>query len=169
MPTHDRVGLHDDQGRSPIPPRLGEQDPKQSIARTKVRTPDRASENPQLLTQRHVLERDGPVTTTEQPERSKQNDKRCHHGENQPVGLAMGFGEPQPADQGAGRCEPCASQPVTLAPTSRGDRVFSEDAPLSMVLSDPRASGPGRGHRLELYEAERPAIIHTTCDLLKGG
>jgi hypothetical protein len=74
MPTHDRVGLHDDQGRSPIRPRLGEQDPKQSIACAELRTPDRAPENRQLLTQRHVLERDGSVSTTEQPERSKQHD-----------------------------------------------------------------------------------------------
>ncbi len=76
MPTNDRVGLHDDQCRSPIPPRLRQQDPKQSIARAEVRTPDRAPENRKLLTQRHVLERDGSVSTTEQPERSKQNDKR---------------------------------------------------------------------------------------------
>ena len=73
MPTHDRVGLHEDQGRSPILPRLGEQDPKQSIACAERRTPDRAPENRQLLTQRHVFERDGSVSTTEQPECSKQN------------------------------------------------------------------------------------------------
>ena len=77
MPTHDSVGLHDDQGRSPILPRLGEQDPKQSISCAKVRAPDRAPENRQLLTQRHVLERDGAVSTTEQSDRSKQHDKRC--------------------------------------------------------------------------------------------
>ena len=79
MPTHDSVGLHDDQGRSPILPRLGEQDPKQSIACAELRTPDRAPENRQLLTQRHVLERDGSVSTTEQPECSKENDKRGQH------------------------------------------------------------------------------------------
>ena len=52
----DRVGLHDDQGRSPIRPRLGDQDPKQSIACAELRPPDRAPENRQLLTQRDVLE-----------------------------------------------------------------------------------------------------------------
>jgi hypothetical protein len=79
MPAHDRVGLHDDHGRSPILPRLGEQDPKQSIGRAELRTPNRAPENRQLLTQRHVLERDGSVSTTDQPERSEQNDKRGQH------------------------------------------------------------------------------------------
>jgi hypothetical protein len=38
-----------------------------------------APENRQLLTQRHVLERDGSVSTTEQPERSEQNDQRGQH------------------------------------------------------------------------------------------
>src|SRR5258708_4315040 len=79
MPTHDRVGLHDDQSRSPFPPRLGEQNPKQSIARTEVRTPDRAPQDGYLLTQRQVLERDSSVSTTEQPQRSKQYDKRGQH------------------------------------------------------------------------------------------
>jgi hypothetical protein len=103
MPTHDSVGLHDDQGRSLILPRLGEQDPKQSIARAEVRTPDRAPENRQLLTQRHVLERDGSVSTTEQPERSKQNDKRSQHALScRPIDLRInrrgwrsGSGDPQ--------------------------------------------------------------------------
>jgi hypothetical protein len=79
MPPHDRVGLHGHQGRSAIRPYLGEQDPKQSITCTELRTSDRAPENRQLLTQRHVLERDGSVSTTEQPERSKQHDKRGQH------------------------------------------------------------------------------------------
>jgi hypothetical protein len=101
MPTNDRVGLHDDQGRSPIRPRLGEQDPEQSIARAELRTPDRAPENRQLVTQCHVLERDGSVSTTEQPERSKQHDKRGQHALScRPIDLRIklagrsSFGEP---------------------------------------------------------------------------
>jgi hypothetical protein len=104
MPTHDRVGLHDDQGSSPTLPRLGEQDPEQSIARAEVGTPDPAAENRQLLTQRQVLERDGSVSTTKQPERSKQNDKRRQHALScRPIDLRInrrgwrsGSGEPQP-------------------------------------------------------------------------
>src|SRR5580704_1533778 len=79
MPTHDRVGLHDVQGGSPIPPRLSEQHPKEPVPRAELRTPDRAPEDGQLLTQRQVLERYGSVSTTEQPERSKQYDKRGQH------------------------------------------------------------------------------------------
>jgi hypothetical protein len=79
MPSHDCVRLHDDQGRAPLLPRFGEQHPKQSIARAEWRTPDRAPEDGQLLTQRHVLERDGSVSATDQPERSEQDDKRDQH------------------------------------------------------------------------------------------
>jgi hypothetical protein len=68
-----------------------------------VRTFDRALENGQLLTQRHVLERDGSVTTTEQSERSKQNDNRGQHALScRPIDPRInrwswrsGFGEPQ--------------------------------------------------------------------------
>ena len=58
---------------------VGEPGPKTSIACAELRTPDRAPENGQLMTQRHVLERDGSVSTTEQPERSKQHDTRGQH------------------------------------------------------------------------------------------
>src|SRR5437867_396274 len=79
MPPHDRVGLHDDQGRSPILPRLGEQHPKQSISAVEEGTRGVTFEHRQLLTERQVLERDGSVSTTEQPERSKQTNKLSQH------------------------------------------------------------------------------------------
>src|SRR6266852_6795168 len=79
MPAHDRVRLHDDQDRAPISPRLGEEHPKQSISRAELRTPDCAPKDGQLLTQRQVLERDGPVSATDQPERSEQYDNRSQH------------------------------------------------------------------------------------------
>jgi hypothetical protein len=82
-------------------PRLPLPDPKQSIARAEVRTPDRALENGQLLTQRHVLERHGSVSTTEQHERSKHNDKArpastilsSNRSEHQPAGWRSGSGD----------------------------------------------------------------------------
>ena len=83
VPSDHGIGPHDDQGRSPILPRLGEQDPKQSIACAEVRTPDRAPKNRQLLTQRHVRERDGSVFTL-----------RANRSENQPAGLAIKFWRP---------------------------------------------------------------------------
>ncbi len=76
MPAHDRVRLHDDQGRAPISPRLGEPHPKQSISRAELRTLDRAPTDGQRLTQRQVLEHHGSVSATDQPERSEQYHKR---------------------------------------------------------------------------------------------
>ena len=79
MPAHDRVRLHDDQGRAPLSPGLREEHPKQSISRAELRTPDGAPKDGQLLTQRQVLERHGPVSATEQPERSELYDNRSLH------------------------------------------------------------------------------------------
>jgi hypothetical protein len=70
------VRLHDDQGRAPISPRFGEQRPKQSIFRAQSRTSDRAPKDGQLLTQRQVLEHDGSVSATDQPEGPEQYDQR---------------------------------------------------------------------------------------------
>jgi hypothetical protein len=44
-----------------------------------VAAPDCAPKGGQLLTQRHVLECGGPVSATDQPERSKQHDNRSQH------------------------------------------------------------------------------------------
>ena len=79
MPSQDRVRLHNDQGRAPIAPRLGEQHPKQSVALAELRTLDGSSQDRQLLTEGHVLKRDGAVSVTDQPERSEQYDKRGQH------------------------------------------------------------------------------------------
>jgi hypothetical protein len=79
MPAPDRVRLHDDQGRAPISPRLGDEHLKQSISRAELRTRDCAPKDGQLLTQRQVLEHDAPVTATDQPERSEPYDNRSQH------------------------------------------------------------------------------------------
>ena len=55
MPAHDGVRPHDDQCGAPIPPRVGEQDPRQSISGPELWTLGSASEHRQLLTQREVL------------------------------------------------------------------------------------------------------------------
>ena len=62
MPAHDGVRPHDDQGRAPIPPGVGEQHPKQSISRAEWGPRDRALEHRQLLTERQVLKRDRAVS-----------------------------------------------------------------------------------------------------------
>ena len=68
MPSYDSVRVHDDQGRAPIPPRVGEQSPEPSISVAELGTLDGAPEHGQLLTKRQVLERDLSVSTADQPE-----------------------------------------------------------------------------------------------------
>jgi hypothetical protein len=79
VPAHDRVRLHDDQGGAPISPRVGEQDPEQSISVAEWGTPGGTPEHRQLLTEREVLKRHGSVSTAEQREGSEQDDKRSQH------------------------------------------------------------------------------------------
>jgi hypothetical protein len=79
MPTHHGVRLYHDQSRAPLRPRLRDQHPEEPISRTELRTPDRAPEDGQLLTQRHIFERDRPVSATDQPERSEHDEKHGKH------------------------------------------------------------------------------------------
>lgn len=79
VPPHHGVGLHDDQGGAPLPPPLGEEDPKESVPLAELGALDRASQRGQLLTEREVLERDCPVSAAEQSDRSKEDDQRRQH------------------------------------------------------------------------------------------
>src|SRR5438094_9219586 len=60
MPAHDRVWLDDEQGAAPLPPGLGEHDPKESVTRPKMLAFCAARQRVHLLTQREDLERYGP-------------------------------------------------------------------------------------------------------------
>src|SRR5262245_17683106 len=79
MPAHDGVGLHDEQGAPPVPPGFREQNPKESITRSKLRAFCSARERGHLLTEREVLECDGAVSAANQSDRSENNDQRCQH------------------------------------------------------------------------------------------
>ena len=79
MPTDHRLGLHNDQGRTPVPPGVSELHPKQSISRTEWRTLDRALEHRQLLTEGQVLKRDRAVSATDQRQGTEYDKKRGQH------------------------------------------------------------------------------------------
>ena len=68
LPADDRVRLHNDQSGAPISPRVGEQDPEESISVAEWGTLGGTSEHRKLLTERKVLKRNGPVSTAEQRE-----------------------------------------------------------------------------------------------------
>ena len=56
MPSHHGIGLDEHERRTPVPPRLGQYEPKQSIARAELRMADRAFQRVELLAQGEVLE-----------------------------------------------------------------------------------------------------------------
>jgi len=74
VPPHHGVGLDDDQGGAPLPPRLAEEDPKESVPRVEFWSLDRTRQRGQLLTEREILERDRPVSAADQSDRSEEYD-----------------------------------------------------------------------------------------------
>ena len=79
VPPHDRLGPHDEHGGAPLAPRLGEEDPKESVPRAEPWARTRAPQGGHLLTEREILERDGPVSAADQSDRSKEHDQCRQH------------------------------------------------------------------------------------------
>jgi putative salt-induced outer membrane protein len=79
MPAHNSVWTHDNQGCAPIRPRIGEQPPKESISVAELGTFYGALEDRQLLAECQILERDRPLSTADERERSKRDDERSLH------------------------------------------------------------------------------------------
>lgn len=86
MPPHDSVGVHNDQRGAPIPPRVGEQHPQQSISGAELGALHGPLEHRQLLTERQILECDRSVSTTDQLEASEHDDEAA----------SMSYPVPQP-------------------------------------------------------------------------
>jgi hypothetical protein len=66
VPSDHGIGLHDDQGGAPVPPTLGEEDPKQSVRRAELRTFHCSPQHGQLLTEREIFQHGGSVPTADQ-------------------------------------------------------------------------------------------------------
>jgi hypothetical protein len=79
MPPQDRLGLHDHQGGTPVPPSLGEENPEESVSPAELWPFDRSGQRDQLLPEREILERDSPVSPAEQSDRSEEYDQRRQH------------------------------------------------------------------------------------------
>jgi hypothetical protein len=79
MPPHDRVRLHEHQGRPPVAPDSGQGDPKESVARLEGRALGRASHRPELLPQRQVLEHQFLMSAQGPGQRATDHDERLQH------------------------------------------------------------------------------------------
>jgi hypothetical protein len=79
MPAHDPIGLDEHQGVAPVPPRLQQYDPEESVARAQLWTSDGALQGSQLLPKRQVLKGDGPVAAADQSNGWEEDDDRRQH------------------------------------------------------------------------------------------
>jgi len=79
MPSHDGGWLDDHQRRAPVPPRVGEPDSEQPVACAEARTPGRAFQRRQLLSQGDVLKDQFPMSAASQNERADRQQDRLQH------------------------------------------------------------------------------------------
>ena len=73
------LGLHDHQGRTPLAPSLGEENPEESVSPAELRALVRSGQGGQLLPECEILERDSPVSPAKQSDQSQEYDQRCQH------------------------------------------------------------------------------------------
>ena len=79
MPPQHRLGLHDHQGGTPVPPSLGEENPEESVSPAEPWPFDRSGQRGQLLPEREILERDSSVSPAERSDRSEEYDQSRQH------------------------------------------------------------------------------------------
>jgi hypothetical protein len=103
MPSHNGVGLHEHEYRSPVPPRVSQDDPKQPIARPELRTRHRASQRIELLAEGEVLEDQFVMSPAGQRQRANEHKDHLQHASivsfrrrtKQPSAVRSGCGERQ--------------------------------------------------------------------------
>jgi hypothetical protein len=79
MPPQHRFWLYDHQGGAPLAPSLGEEDPEESVPPAEPRVRDGSGQHGQLLTEREILERDGPVSAADESDRSEEYEQGRQH------------------------------------------------------------------------------------------
>ena|SRR5438876_1014284 len=79
MPPDHRVGLDEHERRTPPPPRLGQDDPRQAISPPETRTCARAFHSVELLSKGDILNDQFVVSTTGQRQRPDQHRDYLQH------------------------------------------------------------------------------------------
>ncbi len=85
MPSHHGVGPDEHERRAPVPPRLGQHDPKQPIAPPEMRTADRAFQRVELLAECEVLEDQFVMSAAGQGQRSRHQHDCFEHASSCPA------------------------------------------------------------------------------------
>jgi hypothetical protein len=79
MPSHHGVRLDEHERGAPVPPRLGQDDPKQPVPFPQLRTRAGASQRIELLTEREVLEGQFAMSSTGQREGTDEYNHHLQH------------------------------------------------------------------------------------------
>jgi hypothetical protein len=79
MPPQHRLWLHNDQRGAPLPPSVGEEDPKEPISWAELWAVASTRQCGELLTKRQVLKGNRFVSAAHQADRSEEYDKRRQH------------------------------------------------------------------------------------------
>jgi len=80
MPSHHGVRLDEYERRTPVPPRLGQYDPKQAISPPELRTAARTFQSVELLAEREVLEDQFMMSAAGQHQRADEYKDHLQHG-----------------------------------------------------------------------------------------
>ncbi len=92
MPADDGLGLHEDEGRPPAPPRAGQQDPEHPVTRTKPMLRNAALQRSQLVAQGHVLQEKIATPAADEADRPDDQQQQFEHR----LILACALGEINP-------------------------------------------------------------------------
>ena len=79
MPSHDRVRLHEDHRRAPVPPDSSQGDPEQPVVRLQVGAVGRPFHRHQLLPQREVLQHQFSMAAEPQRQGTTNDDQQLQH------------------------------------------------------------------------------------------
>ena len=80
MPSHDGVGLDDDQGRPPPQPHACQEHPKHAVTRADVRSPHATLQGAQLVSQCQILEDDVVMPAPGQGDGAEEPYEQFEHG-----------------------------------------------------------------------------------------
>jgi hypothetical protein len=87
-PPHHSVGSDEHERRAPVPPRLGQHDPKQPISLSELWMADRACQRVELLPECEVLEDQFVMSAASHGQRSRHQHDSFEHVSSSPAGPA---------------------------------------------------------------------------------
>lgn len=143
MPSHYGIGLDEHERRAPVPPRLGQDDPKQPISPPELWPTHCAFQRVKLLAEREVLEDQFVVSAAGQRQRADEYNGHLQHMSILP--FRRGTEQPSANHQPAGSDCGEGQRPVSARRTSGAMRSISKGLSRTMKAPNVRASSCSSG------------------------